>query len=120
MAAAGGAEAGDAVSALRPRLVALGRRLGAPGGAGGEGERPEQGGDGAEPCPALLPARSALCRRLAAPREPAGGRRARAPGQPLRAPLLPPQKRASSRSCVAGAGPGRPLGVSLWSRAAEA
>ncbi|XP_074788054.1 RAB7A-interacting MON1-CCZ1 complex subunit 1 [Athene noctua] len=36
MAAAGGAAAGGAVSALRPRLAALGRRLAAPGGAGGD------------------------------------------------------------------------------------
>ncbi|XP_076218345.1 RAB7A-interacting MON1-CCZ1 complex subunit 1 [Aptenodytes patagonicus] len=36
MAAAGCAEAGGAVFALRPRLAALGRRLAAPGGAGGD------------------------------------------------------------------------------------
>ncbi|XP_074668535.1 RAB7A-interacting MON1-CCZ1 complex subunit 1 isoform X2 [Strix aluco] len=36
MAAAGGAAAGGAVSALRPRLAALGRRLAAPRGAGGD------------------------------------------------------------------------------------
>ncbi|KAM6227492.1 RAB7A-interacting MON1-CCZ1 complex subunit 1 isoform 2-T2 [Spheniscus humboldti] len=36
MAAAGCVEAGGAVFALRPRLAALGRRLAAPGGAGGD------------------------------------------------------------------------------------
>lgn len=94
MAEAGGVEAGGAVSALRPRLAALGRRLAAPRGAGGDGERPEEGGVGAGPCPAAAPARSAPPSAAGAPfRERAGGGRgAPAPGQLLRAPLLRPPK----------------------------
>lgn len=61
VAEAGGAVSAGAVSALRPRLAALGRRLAAPRGAGGDGERPQEGGDGDGPCPAFPRARSALC-----------------------------------------------------------
>lgn len=106
MAAAGGAEAEgaearQAVSALRPRLVALGRRLAVPRGAGGDGEGPRERGDGAGPCLRAAPPPADAVPGPAAPREPARGRGRPAPGQ---LPGSPPQRARSAQRRAASAG----------------